>query len=246
MFANWSIDFIKIVENINFLTIFLILLTYLLLFWLSIVVWVFFDAKRRHDEPWIPFIVSIMVFALFIPGLVFYLIIREPLIDDYEDDLLHGGINVPLVNFLGDEGFNITLDLNIHKLSEQAKSDMKVKVDWESNNKDMELIHKDEEVLSGNNEKVKEKEINKIVDKVKKIKFKINKEEKVENFKNDDKEEGFIDNKGKQKKNKNWKKKFHKKKNKDNNNNYKSNHEHDMRDKKNDWGGDKDTEKSKE
>lgn len=116
---------------------------YLFLLWLSFCMWVFVDALKRFDNVFIATILFIVVLILNFPALIFYLVIRP---DQDEDNILvlrdgygnstEGGVNVPLVNFIGEDGVAISFQLKINKaaMASQALANMKIDVGFDDNN----------------------------------------------------------------------------------------------------------------
>ncbi|MBD3362115.1 hypothetical protein GF362_00160 [Candidatus Dojkabacteria bacterium] len=138
------VDALEFNEGVDFINILACVGLYWLFFWFSISVWVFLDARKRYENPRIALLWAFVVFFLFFPALIFYLAVRkseDPLeLDLYEEA---GGVNVPLVNFTGNEGMQMTLELNIQKMPVSAQpNDMEVDVRWKSKQDKMKLIEK--------------------------------------------------------------------------------------------------------
>lgn len=132
-FSNLFVDGIDFIQIFSFTNILICLSAYFLLFWLAVTLWVYFDALRRYDNKKTAFFLALAVFILVLPALIFYFAIR-PHIDDTDEMLeyANGGVNVPLVNFVGEKGVQMTLELNIHQNPIQLPHDMKVDVSWNS------------------------------------------------------------------------------------------------------------------
>ncbi len=131
---DFIVDSINFNNQISFLQILYFFLTYLLLFWISIVLWVFQDAISRYDTKSQAVIISVLVFFGFFPGLIFYLAIRPQFRDDHGDHFDHGMVEVPIVKFVGDDGVAMSFNLQINEKA-KASSDMNINVDWVSRNK---------------------------------------------------------------------------------------------------------------
>lgn len=113
---------------------------YVLVVWLMFAVWAFKDARMRYENVMIPIGLFLLILPLNFPALVFYLIIRPEteeelmhhlsLFPDYESasQITGGGVNVPMVNFKGDNDFEISLLLRVNKAG-MAQSDNKMVVD---------------------------------------------------------------------------------------------------------------------
>lgn len=124
-------------------------LVYLVLFWLLVSIWVFFDAKKRYENDFIAVTFAVLNF---IPPfnfliLVFYLVIRPDIRFDDFDEWEAGGVNVPIVNFMGKEGIEMSLELRINpkRLKEADKTnDMTVEIGWDKRDEKFKLIDRDE------------------------------------------------------------------------------------------------------
>lgn len=144
------IDFIaKIIGSGNdFPTILTIVLVYLGLLWFMFSFWVYVDAKKRYNNTVIAIIFFLVVLIFNFPSLVFYLIVR-PDNDDYlfyhEDNSSRAGVNVPVVNFIGQDGnVQLSLELKIAKTETQSNSDMAIDVAWKSNKGELKVEEKKE------------------------------------------------------------------------------------------------------
>jgi hypothetical protein len=129
-------------SKIDYQTIFAIIGLYLLSLWLMFCLWVFVDANKRYNKPVMGLFMALLVFVFNFPALVFYLIIR-PESDEFADfanlEGSSGGVQVPLVNFVGENG-EIQMSFNVQIQPQlQPKSDMVINVGWESDNSNMRL-----------------------------------------------------------------------------------------------------------
>src|SRR5260221_789757 len=119
---------------------------YLVLLWAAFCLWVFVDARKRYNNIFIAFLFFILVLILNFPVLIFYFVIRP---ENPEDNILYlqsdqgisEGVNVPIINFVGEKGVEMTFSLRINKHASHA-SDMKVNVDFVSENKDFKVEKK--------------------------------------------------------------------------------------------------------
>lgn len=137
--------------QINFSTVINVVLIYLTLLWVAISFWVGVDASKRYKNRVVAIGFFILVFILNIPALVFYLIVRP---EKEEDNVFffHGeegnqsGINVPIVNFKGNDGFVVSLQLKIGNpnLESKDKNDMKIKIDFDTNDSNMEIVKQED------------------------------------------------------------------------------------------------------
>lgn len=148
---NFFVDALDFNEGINFYAIFMCIVIYMVFFWVAVSVWVYTDAKKRYRSPKNAFWIAFAVFILFFPALILYLAVRKPYPEEYMDmlDFNDGGVNVPIVNFVGDKGIQMSFELNIHPDHDFSKNnnDMKVDVQWKSQNPNMKKIEN-----SSNNE----------------------------------------------------------------------------------------------
>src|SRR6185369_12606874 len=104
-------DAINSVLSIDFQKIFIFVIIYLLVLWFLICFWVYNDAKKRYKATHLALIFFLLTLVLNFPALIFYLIIR-PENDDEHVFYMHsdeeassnlGGVNVPIVNFIGED-----------------------------------------------------------------------------------------------------------------------------------------------
>lgn len=117
----------------NTQTLLIVILFYFVALWLMFCLWVFVDASRRYHNVFMALIMTLMVFVFNFPVLIFYLIVRPE--DDYAV-VNDGSVNVPVANFIGDDGA-VVMSLNL-KINGQpsSSSDMNVNVDWKANGSD--------------------------------------------------------------------------------------------------------------
>lgn len=123
----------------NSQTLLVIILFYLAALWLMFCLWVFIDAMKRFRSLPISIILTLLTFVFNFPALVFYLIIRpeDPTLDGYASE---GGVNVPLMNFVGNDGevqFSLNLKVNPKY---QPGADMDVNVNWKSERADVRPV----------------------------------------------------------------------------------------------------------
>ena len=135
----------------DFSKIFLFVLIYLAVLWLMFSLWVFVDAQKRYKKSWIAVLMFLLVFLLNFPLLIFYLIIRPEKEDENVMYLQTGesefsGVDVPVVNFTGENGVEMSLVIKFNKPSAVTNQDMKVNVDWVSSNPEFVKVVKKEEV----------------------------------------------------------------------------------------------------
>lgn len=120
---------------------------YLILLWLAFCAWVYADAMKRYDNVFLSVVWFVAVLILNFPALIFYFIVRP---DKEDENILvikdggvsstDGGINVPLVNFIGEEGVAISFQLKINKSAIQSDAVSNMKIDVGFDNKDLEAL----------------------------------------------------------------------------------------------------------
>lgn len=145
------VELIDLNEGIDYQTFVMMFCSYLFLLWLVISTWVGVDAYRRFGNTPIAIAFFLLTFVLNFPILIFYFIVRPDMkFEDYQE-WESQGVSVPLVNFKGEKGVEMVLELKIQPpRMVEAQRDMKIDVSWESSNKDMELVAtKTEPVLPG-------------------------------------------------------------------------------------------------
>lgn len=139
-------DVLQSLFSIDFQGILTFVLIYLGIIWVLVSVWVFSDAKKRYDSMLLTIALFLVVLVFNFPALIFYLIIRP----EHEDEhvfYFHGnnemqeypGVNVPIVNFVGKDGFKISLNMNIGNPENAVNSALDVNVDWKSDDANMKI-----------------------------------------------------------------------------------------------------------
>jgi hypothetical protein len=166
--------FINLLEtNIDYRSIMLLIFIYLGVLWLMFCFWVYIDARKRYKKftTAIAFFLIVMLFNF--PALIFYLIIRpereeENIVYIHDGDSSMGGINVPVVNFVGQNGLELSLQIKINnkEVISSLANKMNVNVDFTSDNGEFAQVAKKEEaeitVLSDNDKKEDIKNTNKL------------------------------------------------------------------------------------
>ncbi|MBN1331589.1 hypothetical protein JW978_01750 [Candidatus Dojkabacteria bacterium] len=138
--SEFVVDLIDLNEKVDYSVFVTLFCSYLATLWLVISVWVGVDAWKRYQNKNFAIMFFLLTFFLNFPILVFYFIIRpENKASDYEE-WETGGVNVPVVNFLGKEGVDMVLQLKINPSKVVPDdNDMRVDVSWESNKENMQL-----------------------------------------------------------------------------------------------------------
>lgn len=115
------------------------LVIYLALLWLAFCAWVFIDAKRRYGTLYKAILISLAVFILNFPALIFYLVVRPEDESAIAGNSSLSGVEVPVVKFVDEDG-KVKLALNLEIASQvNPKSDMTVSVAWDSQRQDIEV-----------------------------------------------------------------------------------------------------------
>lgn len=129
-------DFISSILNstIDFSQVGTILGLWILALWAVFCFWVFTDANKRYKHRKWGLFWFIVVLILNFPALVLYFIVRP---ENEENHVIYlgnegsntlGGINVPLINFTGEDGVvQLSLSLSLNKnIGENVQFDLKV------------------------------------------------------------------------------------------------------------------------
>jgi hypothetical protein len=129
-------DFISSILNssVDFNQVGMIFIVWILALWLVFCVWVYMDAKKRYKTKNFGFFWAAAVFILNFPALVMYFIVRPENEENHviyfanEGSQPNGGINVPLINFTGEDGVvQLSLSLSLNKnIGENVHFDVKV------------------------------------------------------------------------------------------------------------------------
>ncbi|MEO6728460.1 MAG: hypothetical protein ABIM99_00910 [Candidatus Dojkabacteria bacterium] len=141
-----NMDAINSVLSIDFAKIFIFVAIYLLVLWLLICVWVYNDAMKRFKAMHLAIIFFMLCLVLNFPALIFYLIIRPESEEEHvfymhsdEEASNLGGVNVPIVNFIGEDGFKISLQLKVANPKADKDSNLDINLDWKSNDESMKV-----------------------------------------------------------------------------------------------------------
>ncbi|MEP7103495.1 MAG: hypothetical protein ABI721_02170 [Candidatus Dojkabacteria bacterium] len=156
-------DILNTVLAIDFQKILLFVGLYLATLWVLICLWVYMDARKRYKSKQLGIIFFLLVFILNFPALLFYIIIR-PEVEDEHVFFMHsedstqdlGGVNVPIVNFIGEDGFKISLQLKVANPKAEKDSNLNIDLDWKSNDENMVVKEKTPEVKLAEVVEVKE------------------------------------------------------------------------------------------
>ncbi len=142
-------DALNSILSIDFQKILIFVVIYLLVLWILICVWVYNDAKKRFKTMQLALIFFLLVLFLNFPALIFYLIVRPEAEDEHvfymhsdEETSSLGGVNVPIVNFIGEDGFKISLQLKVANPRAEKDSNLDINLDWKSNDENMKVTEK--------------------------------------------------------------------------------------------------------
>ncbi|MFQ5492597.1 MAG: hypothetical protein ACE5DX_00340 [Candidatus Dojkabacteria bacterium] len=110
-----------------------IIFLYLFVLWTIVSIWVFFDAKKRFESIPVAILIAILNLFLQFPFLFVYLLIRPHSQEDF-DDWIDGGVNVPVVNFTGPEGVEMSFELRVFpkRLATDKDAEMRIDVSFDS------------------------------------------------------------------------------------------------------------------
>ncbi len=142
--ADFFVELIDVNKGVNFQIIFGLIIAYILILWIIVVLWTYFDARKRYPNEIYPFIMGLSTFFLGIPFLVFYLLIR-PDKEEYSafpdfDEPTKGGVNIPMINFVGEEGIEMTLNLSVsRKVKDLKPNDLKIDLNIEPSDSKFEV-----------------------------------------------------------------------------------------------------------
>jgi len=115
---------------------------YLFSLWLIVSIWVYYDARKRYAKKMMAISMAMLNFILQFPFLFVYLLVRPPDLEESEE-WIEGGVNVPIINFTGNEGVVMSLELRINpKAVADAKTpEMKIDVSFDSEDEKKQLIN---------------------------------------------------------------------------------------------------------
>src|SRR3989344_1403773 len=133
--ANILLDLNKFNESINYSSIITVIVMYLVFFWGAISVWVFVDSRKRLRNPLLPFLLALINFLLLPPFLILYFLLRPELKEEY-NDFNEGGVNIPIVNFMGKDrevALSFELRINSRELAAKNDTEMRIDINFDSN-----------------------------------------------------------------------------------------------------------------
>ncbi|HEX9805137.1 MAG TPA: hypothetical protein VGA67_05640 [Candidatus Dojkabacteria bacterium] len=146
-FADFFVEFLQVNEEIPFRNVALLIGVYLLSLWVVVSIWVFFDAKKRYESEVTAALFALLVFFLNFPILIFYFAVRPDITFEDFDDWEAGGVNVPIVNFMGKDGIEMSFELRVHpkRLRDSDKSpDMNIQIGWDNKEEKFKMIDREQ------------------------------------------------------------------------------------------------------
>jgi len=141
MQSNPLLDSFDFLKNIQFEYVAIIVAGYIFAIWLMVTAWAARDASRRYSGRFTAALWAIAILVLGFPALMFYFVIRPEVGEEQETGYASGGLQVPLINFIGKNNemlFNLQIKINPDELT-QAVQDMKVDIEWLSKDKNKEI-----------------------------------------------------------------------------------------------------------
>ena len=135
------LSFIQANQNVNYSFVIPLIIGYIIVFWVIVSVWLYHDAKKRFKGRKMPALIALANFIFQVPFLLLYLLFR-PADEEYSELYSQGGVNVPIVNFLGKNGIAMSLELKINNnsLMPENASEMKIDVSFDSQDQNKMLV----------------------------------------------------------------------------------------------------------
>lgn len=135
------LSLIQVNQGVDYSFVIPLIIGYVILFWVIVSVWVYYDAKKRYEGMKMPRLIALGNFVFQVPFLLLYLLFR-PIEEDYANEGSQGGVNVPIVNFIGKEGVAMSLELKINHnaLMPDNASEMKIDVSFDSQDQNKSLV----------------------------------------------------------------------------------------------------------
>jgi hypothetical protein len=152
--ATVLLNLFKTNEGINYDIIIPLAIGYVLIFWLVVSGWVLYDAKKRYKNRKIIWAIFVLNVVFGIPFFLLYLLFRPDSEEIFAGGITEseGGVNVPLVNFVGKEGvvMSFQLKINSEKLSPTEESEMKIDINFATDDANKQLLPARSEVKVDN------------------------------------------------------------------------------------------------
>lgn len=130
-------------NNLRIEHVLFVFVTYLLILWLLVPIWVYIDSKKKYHNNFISIVFALLVLPFNIPGLIFYIIIRP---DNYSvdgsDDF--GIINIPIANFTSNKDeviMALEIKINGNLIDKSRRNDINLNVSIDSDS--LEQVKRD-------------------------------------------------------------------------------------------------------
>ena len=112
--ADKIVDFVQANEQVQYDYVWLVVMGYFLIFWLIVTIWAASDAKKRYQHrKYLPYAWSLIILAMNLPALLFYLMVRpqnsdiaNPLTEEHDNELV-----LPLKNMSPGQKLILTMEV---------------------------------------------------------------------------------------------------------------------------------------
>ncbi len=128
-------------ESVNYQIVVIGFMLYMLILWIVVTTWVYKDAKSRFEGKYMPALMASLNLLLFFPFLIIYLLVRPHYRDEF-DEWHEGGVNIPIVNFTGNEGVVMSFELRVNpkKVAENKDHEMKIDISFDSQDDNKQVV----------------------------------------------------------------------------------------------------------
>lgn len=110
------LNLVKVNENIDYTFLIPLVILYFIIFWLLVSIWVYIDTKKRIKRKRFRILIFLLNLIFGLPFMLLYFLAR-PYDNEEVDEISGGGVNVPIINFVGKEGIVMALELKISPTS---------------------------------------------------------------------------------------------------------------------------------
>lgn len=145
---DFILNIVRFNEQLDFNIIIPFVLLYVLAFWVIVSIWVYLDSKVRYLSKKKAVLLAILNQVFGLPFLLLYILARPFVPEEQSTEQLssdNGGVNVPIVNFVGKEGVMMSLQLSINSASLVANSqnpEMTIDVNFNSTDSEKVIVEK--------------------------------------------------------------------------------------------------------
>jgi hypothetical protein len=146
---DFILNLVRFNEQIDFNLLIPIVILYVLAFWFIVSIWVYIDSKVRYESKKKAVLLAILNQIFGLPFLLLYILARpfipEEQPSEHQSGYEGGGVNVPIVNFVGKEGVVMSLQLSINSQSLVPNSqnpEMTIDVNFSSGDADKVLVER--------------------------------------------------------------------------------------------------------